>query len=121
MILVVEDNALSLKLFGELLRSRGYAYITASRGMDALELARAHRPTLVLMDMQLPDVYGLDVVKLMKADPVLKETSIIAVTASAMVGDREKFISAGCDDYISKPIRMADFLALIDKWFKPGL
>src|SRR5260370_17488936 len=103
-ILVVDDNAANLKLLGLLLSSQGYDVQTATCARDAFEQLKTTSPRLILMDIQLPDMDGLEVTRMLKADPATREILIIAVTAYAMKGDREKAISAGCDGYVTKPI-----------------
>jgi len=113
-ILIVEDNELNLKLFADLLGARGYETLQCPNGNDALKLAREHKPDLILMDVQLPEVSGLEVVKWIKEVDALKSIPIIVVTAFAMRGDEEKIMQSGCAAYISKPIVIAEFLETID-------
>jgi len=113
-ILVVEDNELNLKLFRDLLEAHGYEVISSKDGLDGLELARQRRPDLILMDIQLPRVSGLEVTKMIKSDPDLRNIPVIAVTAFAMKGDEEKIRQGGCEAYIAKPITVASFIATID-------
>ncbi len=112
-VLIVEDNELNLKLFTDLLESRGYDVIATQDGMQALDLAREHVPDLILMDIQLPEVSGIDVTKWLKADDELKHIPVIAVTAFAMKGDEEKIRASGCEAYMSKPISVNDFLNMV--------
>lgn len=112
-VMIVEDNELNMKLFHDLLESQGYATIQTSNGMDALNLARAHHPDLILMDIQLPEVSGLVVTKWLKEDEELKDIPVIAVTAFAMKGDEERILEGGCEGYISKPISVPHFLETI--------
>ena len=112
-VLIVEDNELNMKLFHDLLDAHGYRTIQTRNGLDALLLARRHRPDLVLMDIQLPEVSGLEVVKWLKDDDELRAIPIIAVTAFAMKGDEERIRSGGCEAYISKPISVLMFLDTI--------
>jgi two-component system cell cycle response regulator DivK len=114
-ILIVEDNELNMKLFRDLLEVHGYTTIETRDGREALELAREHRPDLILMDIQLPEVSGLEVTKWIKQDEQLKSIPIIAVTAFAMKGDEEKIRTGGCEAYIAKPITVATFLETIEK------
>ncbi len=109
-ILIVEDNALNMKLMRDLLGAAGFDTLLADNGTTAFELAKAEKPDLVLMDIQLPDVSGLDVTRWLKADEALKSIPIIAVTALAFRGDEERVIEAGCDANISKPISVDEFL-----------
>jgi len=112
-VMIVEDNELNMKLFHDLLESQGYATIQTRSGMDALDLARAHHPDLILMDIQLPEVSGLVVTKWLKEDEELKDIPVIAVTAFAMKGDEERILEGGCEGYISKPISVPHFLETI--------
>ena len=112
-ILIVEDNELNMKLFHDLLEVDGYTTLQTKDGREALQLAREHRPDLILMDIQLPEVSGLEVTKWIKADDDLKSIPVIAVTAFAMKGDEEKIRSGGCEAYIAKPISVNSFLETI--------
>lgn len=112
-ILIVEDNELNMKLFHDLLEVHGYTTLQTKDGREALQLAREHRPDLILMDIQLPEVSGLEVTKWIKADDELKAIPVIAVTAFAMKGDEEKIRSGGCEAYIAKPISVNSFLETI--------
>lgn len=116
-ILVVEDNDLNLKLFGDLLEMSGYHVLKAREGMEALRLVREHRPDLIVMDIQLPGVSGLEVTKWIKEDHLLKAIPIVAVTALALKGDEQKIRAAGCDSYMSKPISTGNFLKAIERFF----
>ena len=109
-ILVVEDNELNMKLFHDLLKAHGYNILRTREGMEALKLARQHKPDLILMDIRLPDVSGLEVTKWIKESDALKAIPIIAVTSFAMKGDEEKFREGGFDAYVAKPIFATDFL-----------
>lgn len=115
-ILIVEDNELNMKLFNDLLESKGYEIIQTANGLNAVELAREHKPDLILMDIQLPEVSGLEVTKWLKADDELAHIPVIAVTAFAMKGDEEKILEGGCEAYISKPISVAKFLTTIQSF-----
>ena len=109
-VLIVEDNELNMKLFNDLLEAHGYATLKTADGIEAIELARTHRPDLILMDIQLPEVSGLEVTKWIKEDDELKGIPVIAVTAFAMKGDEERIREGGCEAYISKPISVSMFL-----------
>jgi two-component system, cell cycle response regulator DivK len=109
-ILIVEDNELNMKLFHDLLDAHGYLTVLTRNGLDALALARLHRPDVILMDIQLPEVSGLEVTKWLKDDEDLRDIPVIAVTAFAMKGDEERIRSGGCEAYISKPISIGGFL-----------
>lgn len=115
-VLVVEDNALNMKLFCDILSARGHNALTTGDGMEAMELARQHRPDLILMDIQLPEVSGMDVIRWLKSDPDLKSIPVIAVTAFAMKGDDERILASGCEAYLSKPISVAHFMETVDKF-----
>ena len=112
-ILIVEDNELNMKLFHDLLDAHGYKTLQTRNGMEALALAREHRPDLILMDIQLPEVSGLEVTKWLKEDDQLRTIPVIAVTAFAMKGDEERIREGGCEAYISKPISVSTFLDTI--------
>ena len=115
-VLIVEDNDLNMKLFNDLLVAHGYDTLQTKDGVEALALARQHRPDLILMDIQLPEVSGLEVTKWIKEDKSLSMIPIIAVTAFAMKGDREKMRDGGCEDYIAKPISVSSFLQTVERF-----
>jgi two-component system cell cycle response regulator DivK len=114
-ILIVEDNELNMKLFNDLLEAHGYATLKTRDGVEALKIAREHRPDLIIMDIQLPEVSGLDVTKWLKEDRNLRHIPVIAVTAFAMKGDEERIREGGCQDYIAKPISVTKFLETVEK------
>ncbi len=120
-VLIVEDNELNMKLFHDLLAAHGYRTIQTRNGFDALELARQHNPDLILMDIQLPEVSGLEVTKWIKDDDSLRHIPIIAVTAFAMKGDEERIRSGGCEAYISKPISVMSFLDTVRRFIGPSV
>ena len=115
-ILIVEDNDLNLKLFRDLLTAHGYETIETKEGMEAIRLALAEQPNLILMDIQLPEISGLDVTRQLKSDDSIRNIPIIAVTAFAMKDDEEKILSAGCQAYISKPISIVPFLNTVRRF-----
>jgi two-component system cell cycle response regulator DivK len=115
-ILIVEDNELNLKLFRDLLSANGYDTLETKDGVEAVSLTRNMQPDLILMDIQLPEISGLDITQKIKADPELKHIPIIAVTAFAMKDDEEKILAAGCEAYISKPISIEHFLTTIKQF-----
>lgn len=115
-VLIVEDNELNMTLFRDLLEAQGYAVIGARDGATAMTMARAERPDLILLDIQLPEVSGLDVVKWLKSDADLRAIPVVAVTAFAMKGDEEKIRRAGCEDYVSKPIAVAKFVETVKRF-----
>ena len=112
-VLIVEDNELNMKLFHDLLEAHGFGTIQTRNGLEAIELAREHRPDLILMDIQLPEVSGLEVTKWIKEDDDLRLIPVIAVTAFAMKGDEERIRQGGCEAYISKPISVARFIETV--------
>ena len=115
-VLVVEDNDLNMKLFHDLLEAHGYQILQTKNGRDALRLAREHHPDLILMDIQLPEISGLEVTKLIKSDDSLRQIPVVAVTAFAMKGDEEKIREGGCEAYIAKPISVAHFIATVERF-----
>ena len=118
-VLIVEDNELNMKLFHDLLESQGYSTLQTREGLQALALARQHRPDLILMDIQLPEISGLEVTKWLKDDEELSHIPVIAVTAFAMKGDEERIRQGGCEAYISKPISVVHFLEVVRKHLGP--
>ena len=115
-VLIVEDNELNMKLFNDLLEAYGYLTIKTMSGQDAMSLARAHKPEVILMDIQLPEISGEDIIEWMKSDPDLRSIPIIAVTAFAMKGDEERIRAKGCEAYLSKPISVAKFLEVVQSF-----
>ncbi len=115
-VLIVEDNELNMKLFHDLLHAYGYKTLQTRSGMEALELARTHRPNLILMDIQLPEVSGLEVTKWLKDDEELRHIPVVAVTAFAMKGDEERIRQGGCEAYLSKPISIVTFLETVRRF-----
>jgi len=112
-LLVVEDNETSMKLFRDVLQASGYRTLEAASGAHAVELAAEHDPDLVLMDIQLPGINGIEALRQLRADPATAAIPIVAVTASAMTQDRQKILAAGFDAYQSKPISIRPFLELV--------
>jgi two-component system, cell cycle response regulator DivK len=112
-VMIVEDNELNMKLFHDLLEANGYQTIQTRNGTEALALARSHKPDLILMDIQLPEVSGLDVTRWIKEDETIRHIPIIAVTAFAMKGDEERIRAGGCEAYLSKPISVAKFIETV--------
>lgn len=115
-ILIVEDNALNMKLFHDLLDAHGYKVLQTKDGMEALQIARDHHPDLILMDIQLPHVSGLEVTKWLKEDAALKTIPVVAITAFAMKGDEDEIRQSGCEDYIAKPISVTGFLDTVRRF-----
>ena len=112
-VLIVEDNELNLKLFRDLLSANGYETLETKDGVEAISLTRNMRPNLILMDIQLPEISGLDITQKIKADPEIADIPVIAVTAFAMKGDEKRIREGGCEAYISKPITVTSFLATV--------
>ncbi|MGI9513866.1 MAG: response regulator [Anderseniella sp.] len=117
-VLIVEDNELNMKLFNDLLEAHGYRVLQTREGLSALDIAREHKPDLILMDIQLPEVSGIEVTKWLKEDDDLRSIPVVAVTAFAMKGDEQKIREGGCEAYISKPISVASFLSTINGFFE---
>ena len=115
-VLVVEDNELNLKLLNDILEYHGYSVVTTRLGEPALELARQHSPNLILMDVQLPDISGMEAARRLKGDEQTRTIPIIAVTAFAMSGDEAKILASGCDAYVSKPFNVLEFLKIVERW-----
>src|SRR5262245_23302177 len=115
-VLIVEDNELNMKLFHDLLDAHGYSTLQTRDGMEALKPARTHRPDLILMDIQLPEVSGLEVTKWLKEDDDLRDIPVVAVTAFAMKGDEERIRQGGCEAYLSKPISVLGFVDTVRRF-----
>lgn len=112
-ILVVEDNEKNMKLFRDVLQAKGYRTLEATSGAEAIELAIAYAPDLILMDIQLPDIDGVEALARLRGDQPTEGTPVIALTAQAMDGDRERFLAAGFDGYISKPVDITALVATV--------
>ncbi|MBV8925466.1 MAG: response regulator [Bradyrhizobium sp.] len=115
-VLIVEDNELNMKLFRDLLEAHGYQTSGTSNGREALNLVRRMRPDLILMDIQLPQVSGLEVTRWIKDDPELRAIPVVAVTAFAMKGDEERIREGGCEAYLSKPISVGKFIETVRRF-----
>jgi two-component system, cell cycle response regulator DivK len=115
-ILIVEDNELNLKLLNDILEIYGYMTIVTGSGAAAIDLAQQHHPDLILLDIQLSDISGTEVAQHLKADAETRAIPIVAVTAFAMPGERTKILESGCDDYMSKPINVREFLELVERY-----
>jgi len=111
----VEDNPQNMKLIELLLRTKSYTLLEATDGEEALDMATREQPDLIVMDIQLPKLSGLEVTKRLRQIPVFSHTPIIAITAYAMKGDKERFLEAGCDAYLSKPVSTRELPGMIDK------
>jgi two-component system, cell cycle response regulator DivK len=119
-ILVVEDNEKNMKLFRDVLHASGYRTLEAATGERAVELVLEHRPDLVLMDIQLPDIGGVEALGRLRADGRTASVPVLALTAQAMEGDRERFLAAGFDGYLSKPVNIAEFVATVKRYCEGG-
>jgi two-component system, cell cycle response regulator DivK len=115
-ILVVEDNERNMRLFCDVLQASGYRTLEATTGESAVELALEHAPDLVLMDIQLPDIGGVEALARLRADERGAFLSVLALTAQAMEGDRERFLAAGFDGYVSKPVDIPNFVATVKSY-----
>jgi two-component system, cell cycle response regulator DivK len=119
-ILVVEDNEKNMKLFRDVLLATGYRTLEATTGKEAVDLAAEHSPDLVLMDIQLPDIDGVEALGRLRADSRTASVPVLALTAQAMQGDRERFLAAGFDGYLSKPVNIAEFVATVKRYCEDG-
>ena len=119
-VLVVEDNERNMKLFRDVLQASGFRTLEATTGERAVELVFEHRPDLVLMDIQLPDIDGIEALQRVRADEGFASVPVLALTAQAMEGDRERFLAAGFDGYLSKPVDIADFVTTVKRYCEEG-
>ena len=119
-ILVVEDNPKNMKLFRDVLRATGYGILEARTGTRAVEVAAEHGPELVLMDIQLPDIDGVEALARLRADERTAAIPVLALTAQAMAGDRERFLAAGFDGYVSKPVNVVELVATVREHCRAG-
>jgi two-component system cell cycle response regulator DivK len=117
-VLIVEDNELNTKLFRDLLLSRGHRVVETREGKEALNLARSEKPNLILMEIQVPEISGFELIKLIKQDSSISSIPVVAVTAFAMKGDEEKIRQSGCDDYLAKPISVGSFLQKVQSYLE---
>ncbi len=115
-ILIVEDNELNLRLFRDVLRVHGYKTIETKNGRDTVPLACRHKPDLIVLDVQMPHVSGLDISKMLKADDALKHIPVIGVTSFTMEADKKRVLSSGCDAYMAKPISVAGFIKIVSRY-----
>ncbi len=120
LILVVEDNGKNMKLFRDVLLAKGYRTLEATSGEEAVALAVEHSPDLVLMDIQLPDIDGVAALGRLRAEARTASVPVLALTAQAMEGDRERFLAAGFDGYVSKPVNIAEFVATVKLYCEGG-
>ena len=119
-IMIVEDNDLNMKLSNDLLRAHGYETLPMRHGHEALETLKSRRPDLIIMDIQLPEISGLEVTRIIKQDEGLRDIPVIAVTAFAMKGDEERIRQGGCEGYLSKPISVVSFLQTVKSFLGEG-
>ena len=119
-VLVVEDNEKNMKLFRDVLEATGYTALESSSGEEAVALAAANMPALVLMDIQLPDIDGTEALRRLREDDRTARIPVLALTAQAMDGDRERFLSTGFDGYLSKPVDVAELIALVRRYCEEG-
>jgi two-component system, cell cycle response regulator DivK len=115
-VLVVEDNDKNMKLFRDVLQATGYTTVEASTGEAAVELAASHSPALVLMDVQLPGIDGVEALARLRGDERTASIPVLALTAQAMHGDRERFLAAGFDGYLSKPVDVVELLRTVEEY-----
>jgi two-component system cell cycle response regulator DivK len=120
LVLVVEDNERNMKLFRDVLRATGYQTVEATSGEDAIEVATAKRPALVLMDVQLPGIDGLEAMTRLRSNDETSSIPVVALTAQAMSGDRERFLKAGFDGYLSKPVDVGELIRTVHEWCSRG-
>ncbi|MBF0487045.1 MAG: response regulator [Nitrospirae bacterium] len=116
-ILIVEDNPLNMKLVSEVLRRSGYTVFEADNATDGIRIAEEAQPTVILMDIQLPGIDGLTATTILKQDNSTRHIKVVALTAFAMQGDEQRMREAGCDGYVSKPIRYKEFLETISSFY----
>jgi two-component system cell cycle response regulator DivK len=115
-VIVAEDNERNMKLFRDVLQASGYRTLEATTGERAVELVIEHGPDLVLMDIQLPDIDGVEALDRLRADERTASVPVLALTAQAMEGDRERFLAAGFDGYLSKPVNIVDLVATVKRY-----
>jgi two-component system cell cycle response regulator DivK len=120
LILIVEDNDKNRKLVRDVLQFKGYQTIEATTAEEGIDLARVEKPSLILMDIQLPEMDGLTALARLKAEPLTRDIPVIAITASAMPQDLERIRQAGFDAYQTKPISVKEFIGLVEKMFDSG-
>lgn len=119
-VLIVEDNDKNMKLVRDILQHAGHATLETPRGRDGVRLAREHRPDLVLMDIQLPDIDGFEALRGIRADPALEAVPVLAVSASVMPEELRQIVASGFDAYVTKPIALKDFLATVRRFLEHG-
>ena len=117
-ILYIEDNPQNMRLVRKMLKIGGYEMLEAANGLDGLDMVANEHPRLVLIDINLPDIDGIEVTKRLKADPELRNIPVVALTANAMFGDKERFLDAGCDGYIAKPVSKNELLTTVAEFLE---
>jgi two-component system cell cycle response regulator DivK len=117
-ILVVEDHELNMKLWNDILEAQDYVLLKTAFGVEAIEIARARRPDLILLDIRLPDISGFDVARRLKADEVTRFIPIVALTAFAQTEHQQQAFASGCDGYVSKPVNVVSFLQTVQGWLE---
>jgi two-component system cell cycle response regulator DivK len=118
-ILIIEDNEKNLRLIHDILESQGYRVLQARSGKEGIEAAREQRPDLIIMDIQMPGIDGITATRILKQDEQTCNIPVIALTAMAMKGDRDRILQAGCDGYLPKPVRFDALLEAVENGFKP--
>ena len=118
-ILIVEDYELNMKLWNDILEAQGYALLKTAFGLEAVELAGAHRPNLILLDLGLPDISGFEVARRLKSDEATRSIPVIALTAFARTEHQRQALASGCDGYISKPVKIVEFLHRVESIVRP--
>jgi CheY-like chemotaxis protein len=116
-VLYIEDNFHNRRIVRKILASKGISVVEAEDGIIGYEIFSQMKPPLVLLDISLPGIDGIEIVSRAKADPNLRDIPVIALTASAMAGDRERFLAAGCDDYLSKPVRADTLISMVESHY----
>ncbi|MGH2538339.1 MAG: response regulator [Candidatus Promineifilaceae bacterium] len=119
-VLAIEDNLTNMILISRVVESEGYELLKADDGSDALELLNRERPDLILLDINIPGIHGLEVVRRIKADGRLSQVPVIATTANVLLGDREKCLEAGCDDYLPKPLDIRELRQVMRAFLRPA-
>lgn len=119
-VLYVEDNILNKRLVRKILASKGYEVLEASDGLGGIEMADQERPDLILMDINLPGIDGMEATGRLKTSPELRNIPVVALTANAMRGDREKIMAAGCDEYLQKPVSSAKLIETVQRFIGPA-
>jgi len=119
-ILLVEDDFINMRLTQHVLEAEGYSVVKATTGQEALNQLKNALPDLILMDVQLPDIDGITLAGIIRASEATRDTAILALTAYAMKGDREKILKTGCNDYISKPINIEQFISTVRRYLGTG-